>query len=126
MDALLTTISPLSIALLQYKKTVFRDLSISVRQLEATTRVENELDAELLSQLPELISPLSEEESRLIVPGTPYTTEIAGRILVGEHSIASLSILQPVSKKTKFPVLATVVQISAEVALEVPENGEPL
>ena len=53
LEALLTTIAPVSVALVQYKKTVVRDLAISMRQLESTTRVEDELDAKLLSKLPE-------------------------------------------------------------------------
>ena len=37
LEALLTTIAPVSVALVQYKKTVVRDLAISLRQLAATT-----------------------------------------------------------------------------------------
>ena len=53
LETLLTTIAPVNVALVQYKKSVVRDLAIAMRQLEATIRVEDELDAVLLSQLPE-------------------------------------------------------------------------
>ena len=58
--------APVTVAIVNYKKAVVKDLAISMRQREARNRVDDELDAELLSQLPEPISPVSEEEVPLI------------------------------------------------------------
>ena len=113
LETLLTTIAPVNVALVQYKKSVVRDLAIAMRQLEATTRVEDELDAELLSQLPEPVSADSEEAASLVVPASTSTAEIKGRFPAGKRSIASLSPKQTKPKRPRVPVLATVEQISA-------------
>ena len=76
MEAFLSSITPGSVALVQYKKTVVRDLAIAMRQLGATTRFEDELHAELLSQLPEPVSPVSEEEPPFMVPATTTAAEL--------------------------------------------------
>ena len=104
----LTTTSSVSAALKQYKCSVVRDLAISMRQLEATTRVENELDEELLSQLPEPVSPVSDDEARLGL------VEMVGRNPAGKRSLPDISSRKPVTKKPRFPVLASVDQITAD------------
>ena len=104
----LTATSSVSVALKQYKSSVVRDLAISMRQLEATTRVENELDEELLSQLPEPVSPVSDEDARFSM------VEMVGRNPAGKRSLTDISPSKPVTKKPRFPVLASVDQITAD------------
>ena len=61
LEVLRTTIVPVSVALVQYKKTVIRYLAIiAMRYSEATIRVEDELDVELLSKLSVPVSADSE------------------------------------------------------------------
>ena len=104
----LTTTSSVSAALKLYKSAVVRDLAISMRQLEATTQVENELDEELLSQLPEPVSPVSDEDTRFSM------IDMVGRNPAGKRRLTDISPSKPVTKKPRFPVLATVDQITAD------------
>ena len=57
LETLLTTVTPVNVALLEYKKAVVRDIAISIRRLEPKARVQDDMDAELLSLLPDLILP---------------------------------------------------------------------
>ena len=61
LEALLGAMSPVSAALVEYKKAVIMDLAISMRRREAKIRVEDEHDAELLSLPPEPTSAVSDE-----------------------------------------------------------------
>ena len=61
LEALLGAMSPVSAALLEYKKAVIEDLAISMRRRAANIHVEEERDAELLSLLPEPTSAISED-----------------------------------------------------------------
>ena len=45
LETMLTTVTPVNVALLEYKKAVVRDLAISMHRLEAKARVQDEMDA---------------------------------------------------------------------------------
>ena len=70
-----------------------------MRQLEATTRVEDEHDAELMSNLPEPVSLVSEDKTRFSM------AEKCGRNAAGKRIFADLVANKPEPKKSRFPVL---------------------
>ena len=113
LESLLTTVTPVNVALLEYKKAVVRDLAISIRRLEAKARVQDEMDAELLSLLPDPILPESEEEAQAVVP-SHSTAEIGGDFSVRKRSISDVSDQQSKPKKPRVPVLTSVEKISAD------------
>ena len=96
-----------------------RDLAISMRRLEATTRVENELDEELLSQLPEPVSPVSDDEARLGL------VEMVGRNPAGKRSLPDISSRKPVTKKPRFPYWLQWTRSLLMMASEGLLNSEP-
>ena len=113
LETFLRTVSPVNVALLEYKKAVVKDLAISMRQLEAKARVQDEMDAELLSLLPDPILPESEEEAQAIVP-SQIAAEFGGDFPARKRSIADVSGHHSRQKKPRVPSLASVEKISAD------------
>ena len=61
LEAMLQTFSPVRLALVEYKKSVVQDLADSLRRRETELNKYNELGDELLSQLPEPVSPSEDD-----------------------------------------------------------------
>ena len=74
------------------------------------------LDAEFLSQLPELVSQHYEEEVPLVDPWT----EILGRLPPHKRGVSELFTLQQTIKKAGVPLLATEEQITAKDGIRGP------
>ena len=114
LETLLNSVTPVNVALVEYKKAVVRDPAISMRRLEAKAQLEDELDAELLSQLPDPISPDSEEEAQAVVPSHIISAEIGGDVPVRKRFLPDVSDQLPKLKKPRVPVLTSVGKITAD------------
>ena len=112
LETLLNKVTPVNVALVEYKKTVLRDLAISVRRLEAKAQVEDELDAELLSQLPDPISPDLEDEAQAVV--LSHMISFGGDVPVRKRSLPGVSDQLPKPEKPRVPVLTSVGKITAD------------
>ena len=126
LETFLVAISPVSVALLDYKRAVIKDLAISMRQQESRIRVENERDAELLSLLPEPMSPVSDEEVPVLDPGLPSAAEILGDVPARKRNVAEVLPLQPIPKKARLPLLASIDQLAAEDVIGGSSKGRAL
>ena len=113
LEAMLTTVTPVNVALLEYKKAVVRDLAISMRRLEAKAQLQDEMDAELLSLLPDPILMEAGEEAQAVDP-SHAAAEVGGDPPVRKRSLSDVSDQQSKPKRPRVPVLTSVERIAAE------------
>ena len=104
----------MNVVIVQHKNTVVRDLAISMRRLEDKTWFDDELDAELLSMLPEPVLAVSEKDVRMVDPVSMASVEIEGHVPARKRIVADLSPNPRNTKRSRFPVLALVEQVTAE------------
>ena len=116
----------MSVALVEYKKAVIKDLAISMRRREAKIRVEDEHDAELLSLLPQPTSSVSDEEVLANDCDQPAPVENLGDVSARKRNLADLVPLQRRAKKVKSPTLTSVAHITENEGMGGSSTGRAL
>ena len=126
LEALLGAMSPVSAALVEYKKAVIKDLAISMRRRAAKIRVEEERDAELLSLLPEPTSAISEDEIQAIMGDLPDPAENLEDVLARKRNLTDIVPIHRKPKKAKFPTLTSVAHITENEGIGGSSTGRAL